>query len=143
MDVPMKYQMNREFIEGQARRGVITEREYRNYKWKLRRQREVRKHIVLFLFTICLIIGMVISYHSIVSHAESRTEAENISFKYYTEIEVDYGDSLWSIANVYADNHFCSTRTYIQEVKNINHLKGDVIKEGQKLIIPYYSNEFK
>ncbi len=136
-------QVRREFMEGQMRRGVISEREYRNYRWKVRRQREVRNHILIFVFTICLIVGMVISYHSIISFAETDTNADDLSFKYYTEIEVEYGDSLWSIAGEYAGDHYKTSLEYIKEVKNINHLHADVIKEGQKLIIPYYSSEFK
>ncbi len=136
-------QMSRQFMEGQMRRGVISEREYRNYKWKVKRQREVRNHILIFAFTICLIIGMVISYHSFISRAETEAYADNLSFKYYTEIEVEYGDSLWSIAGKYVDGHYNTSLEYIKEVKSINHLHSDVIKEGQKLIVPYYSNEFK
>ncbi len=130
-------------MEGQMRRGVISEREYRNYRWKVRRQREVRNHILMLAFTVCLITGMVIFYHSIVSRAETEMKADNLSFKYYTEIEVEYGDSLWSIAHVYADSHYDSAGEYIREVKSINHLRSDIIKEGQKLVVPYYSNEFK
>ena len=135
--------VKRDFMEEQMRRGVISEREYRNYKWKVRRQREVRNHILVFAFTACLIIGMVISYHSIISFAETDTNTDDLSFKYYTEIEVEYGDSLWSIAKEYAGDHYKSSLEYIKEVKNINHMHTDVIKEGQKLIVPYYSSEFK
>ena len=136
-------QVRREFMEGQMRRGVISEREYRNYRWKVRRQREVRNHILVFAFTICLIIGMVISYHSIISFAETDTNTDDLSFKYYREIEVQYGDSLWSIAEEYGGDHYKTSLEYIKEVKNINHMHTDVIKEGQKLIVPYYSSEFK
>lgn len=136
-------QVRREFVEGKVRRGMISEREYKNYRWKVRRQREVCKHILVLVFTICLIVGMVVSYHSIITFAETDADEDSLSFKYYTEIEVAYGDSLWSIAQEYADDHYRTSLEYIKEVKNINHLCTDVIKEGQKLIIPYYSNEFK
>lgn len=137
----MRVQVSREFMEGQMRRGFLSEREYRNYKWKVRRQREIRNHIFRFLFTVCLIMGLAISYHSIVSHAENNID--NVSFKYYTDIEVEYGDSLWSIAEKYADDHYSSKLAYIREVKSINHLSCDTIKEGETLVIPYYSSEYK
>lgn len=139
----MKYYISREFLENQRKRGALTEREYRNYVWKVRRQREIRNHILMLIFTICLILGMAVSYHSIVSYAES--DMENVSFKYYTRVDVKYGDSLWSIARQYGDKmHYSSMLDYVQEVVSINQLKdNDMIREGQSLIIPYYSDEYK
>ena len=137
----MKYQVSKEFMESQLRRGYVSEREYRNYKWKGRRQRELRNRILLFAFTICLVLVMAVSYYSITSYAES--EIDNVSFKYYTDIEVEYGDSLWSIAQEYCDSHYGSIFEYMNEVRSINHIKGDIIKEGQLLVVPYYSGEYK
>ena len=117
------------------------ERQYRSYRWKIRRQREIRKKMIRLAVTICVILMLVISYHSIISHAENDTE--NVFFKYYTEIEVAYGDSLWTIAQEYADEHYSSKLAYMNELKSINHISGDVIKEGQTLIVPYYSIEYK
>ena len=137
----MRYQVSKEFMESQLRRGYVSEREYRNYKWKVRRQRELRNRILLFAFTICLVLVMAVSYYSITSYAES--EIDNVSFKYYTDIEVEYGDSLWSIAQEYCDSHYGSIFEYMNEVRSINHIKGDIIKEGQLLVVPYYSGENK
>ncbi len=137
----MRYQVSKEFMESQLRRGYVSEREYRNYKWKVRRQRELRNRILLFAFTICLVLVMAVSYYSITSYAES--EIDNVSFKYYTDIEVEYGDSLWSIAQEYCDSHYGSIFEYMNEVRSINHIKGDIIKEGQLLVVPYYSGEYK
>ena len=137
----MRYQVSKEFMESQLRRGYVSEREYRNYKWKVRRQRELRNRILLFAFTICLVLVMAVSYYSITSYAES--EIDNVSFKYYTDIEVEYGDSLWSIAQEYCDSHYGSIFEYMNEVRSINHINGDIIKEGQLLVVPYYSGEYK
>ena len=137
----MRYQVSKEFMESQLRRGYVSEREYRNYKWKFRRQRELRNRILLFAFTICRVLVMAVSYYSITSYAES--EIDNVSFKYYTDIEVEYGDSLWSIAQEYCDSHYGSIFEYMNEVRSINHIKGDIIKEGQLLVVPYYSGEYK
>ena len=137
----MRYQVSREFMEGQMRRGTLSEREYRNYKWKVRRQREIRNHIFKMIFTVCLIVGLAAPYHSIVSYAE--TDIDNVTFKYYTDIEVEYGESLWSIAEKYADEHYRSNLQFIKEVKSINHISGDVIREGQTIVIPYYSSVYK
>ncbi|MBQ8188765.1 MAG: LysM peptidoglycan-binding domain-containing protein, partial [Lachnospiraceae bacterium] len=116
-------------------------RDYRNYKWRIRRQREIRNRILLLAFTVCLVLVMAVSYYSITSYAES--EIGNMSFKYYTDIQVEYGDSLWSIAREYCDSHYDNIFDYMNEVRSINHIKGDTIREGQMLIVPYYSNEYK
>ena len=98
------------------------ERQYRSYRWKIRRQREIRKKMIRLAVTVCVILMLVISYHSIISHAENDTE--NVFFKYYTEIEVAYGDSLWTIAQEYADEHYSSKLAYMNELKSINHISG-------------------
>ena len=67
----MKCQVSKEFIESQLRRGCLSERDYRNYKWRIRRQREIRNRILLLAFTVCLVLVMAVSYYSITSYAES------------------------------------------------------------------------
>lgn len=118
----------------------MTEREYRHFIWKIRRQRAIRNRILFIAATICLITLMAVSYHAIVSNAE--TEIGNFEYKYYKNIQVEYGDSLWSIAQDYADDHYDDIHDYIYEVKQINHMKDEMIREGQKLLIPYYSAQY-
>ncbi len=132
--------MRRANLKEQLLRGMITQREYRNYVWKIKRQREIRFRLLLAMISVCLIIAFAISYRAIISHAE--TKQENLSFKYYKQIEVSYNDTLWSIAEDYSDSHYDSIQDYIREVKSINHLRSDMVLEGQKLIVPYYSSEF-
>ena len=137
----MTYQLDRRYMGEQMRGIYMTERDYRNYRRRIRRQREIRRRIFMAVFTVFLIIGLAVSYHAITSHAE--TEPEIVYYKYFTKIDVEYGDSLWSIAQEYADDHYKSTQEYINEVKKINHLSGDLIREGQRLVVPYYSSEYK
>ena len=56
---------------------------------------------------------------------------------------VEYGDTLWSIAQEYVDYHYDSILEYVNEVRSINHITGDIIREGQTLIVPYYSTVYK
>lgn len=127
-------------ISDNRMKDIASERAYKNYLWKVRRKRQLRNRIMMFVFSICLIVAIAISCHAITTHAES--DIGNLSFKYYTEIEVEYGDTLWSIAQEYKDSHYNSTMQYIKEVISINHLSGDLVKEGQKLIVPYYSDTY-
>ena len=47
--------------------------------------------------------------------------------RYYTSVEVSPGDSLWSIAERYLDDHYKDHQKYISEVVSINHLEDDSI----------------
>lgn len=120
----------------------MSDRELRAYKRKLRRQREQRKKIASAILTVCLIAICVVSYHSLTSSAN--TGSEEISFKYYTDVTVKYGESLWNIADKYMDySHYDNKAEYIKEVCSINNLEdASEIRSGQILVVPYYSNEF-
>ncbi len=56
---------------------------------------------------------------------------------YYKSIKVTEGDTLWTIADEYMGNEFKDKKSYINEVKRLNHLNGDTIKTGSYLMIPY------
>lgn len=69
--------------------------------------------------------------------------AKDQKFKYYTKVEIQEGDTLWSIADLYLDYTMNSKKEFIAEVKSINHLKDtDHIVAGKILIIPYYSSDY-
>ena len=59
------------------------------------------------------------------------------SQKYYTSIEIQKGDTLWGIADEYAESCRMSTTDYVAELKSMNGLKEDVIHSGQHLTIMY------
>ncbi len=76
----------------------------------------------------------------------TKTEAHKMdkpSYKYYTSVTVDAGDTLWTIAEEHMTEEYRSIDEYMSEVASINHLKGDRLTRGQTLCIPYYSTEYK
>ncbi len=119
----------------------MSEYELRRYKRLLRIRRERRKKLyftlVAIVATLCLVLGFSISQGSI------RTNA-NTGFKYFTQYFVEAGDTLWEIADEYIDyDYYKNKKTYLEEVRNINHLSSDEeIYSGQMLILPYYSSEY-
>lgn len=118
-----------------------TERELRSYRRKIRRQKEIRRNLILMIATILVLVLFAVSFHSITAFASNNTE--DVSYKYFKSIQVEKGDSLWSIADEYADSvHYDSKKDYISEVKKMNKLMDDTIVSGQYLIIPYYSTVF-
>lgn len=119
----------------------MNDRDLRNYRRKCRRQREIRRKFILTGIAAVLVLSLALSCHALLSHAN--TEIEDISYKYFTSIRIEPGDTLWSLADRYADQeHYASRDQYITEVMNMNHLSGEELSAGNYLIVPYYSPEF-
>ena len=106
-----------------------------NTKIVVLRSREVL-YTILLLFVGILII-LVLTGFSVSSSSSVR------GYKYYTAVTVQYGDTLWDLAAAHMTDTYPSVKSYIREVKRINSMKSDTIYYGQKLILPYYSTEFK
>ena len=121
---------------------LMSDRELRAYKRKKRRQRILRNRICVLVFSICILALITVFYSSIQSSAN--TGEDKVKLKYYTQIIINQGESLWSIADEYIDDtQYHDKAEYIAEVTSINHLNenGD-IRCGQTLVVPYYSAEF-
>ena len=119
----------------------MNEREMRCYYNKMRRVRELRRRFIVAILTVVIVLGFALSYGVLISQATS--EIDDISYKYFTSIEVASGDTLWTIAQEYSDTeNYDSIEEYIEEVKNMNHMSSDTLLAGQFLIVPYYSQEF-
>ncbi len=104
---------------------------------RIRRRREMRKHFLMFVITLCLIITCSAAVSSFRSSAKNDTET--MSCKYYKSIIVSNSDTLWSIAETYMDEeHYESIHEYIREVMQINALTSDAIYADAHLIVPYY-----
>ena len=93
------------------------------------------------VFSLCFVlaIGLIISimFGSIKTQAAS-TET---SYKYYTNIRIESGDTLWDIAGEYVTDEYNDRNEYMNEVCTINHISADEIHAGQYIVVPYYSAE--
>ncbi len=111
-------------------------RELRIRNNKIRRRRELRRHVFTGLVTTVLVIGCSLLFFSLKISAQSRADVQS---KYYKSIQVQEGDSLWNYAGLYGDSRYYDSRSdYIKEVSAVNALKNDRITAGQYLILPYY-----
>ncbi len=117
----------------------VSERRIRNNR--IKRKREMRRHIIMFLLTLFLIAAFSTVFFSFKTKAQS--VPADVSYKYYKSVTVEAGNTIWNFARQYADKAFYdSFDSYIDEVIQINHLQNEKIISGQNIIIPYYSNEF-
>lgn len=107
------------------------------------RSQVVRERKIVLLFSAAVIISVIIC--SII-FGSIRTEAAPAepTYKYYTSVTIEAGDSLWSIAANYKTVECGDMDDYIREICKLNHIgESDAIHAGQYLTIPYYSTEYK
>lgn len=115
--------------------------ERRILKNRIRRQREMKKNLLVLIMTVCLIVTCSVVLSGFRSNAKD--DATETSYKYYKSIVISSHDTLWTIAEEYMDKeHYDSINDYINEVKSMNSLTDDAIHYGEHLIIPYYDNIF-
>lgn len=118
-------------------------------EWERRRQARIRRlrrarvskcltALAAVCATVCMILVCSAAYGALDSNASD-------GFKYYAKVNMEAGETLWDLAGKYMDDvHYVNRKNYIDEVCSINHLKdADSIAEGQTLILPYYSQEYK
>jgi LysM repeat protein len=120
---------------------ALYESDKRRIRNKRRRQRQLQKNLTLGITTIILVLALSVAFGSILANAEDNDTVR--SYKYYTSIEVRYGETLWSIAeeNMSAD-HYSGINAYIKEVMKINGLTDENITAGQYIIVPYFTDEY-
>lgn len=97
------------------------------------------KAVYFILFYLLMAIAIMVTVICAFAMTSNAKQDHNM-YKYYTSVQVEDGDSLWSIAKEYSDvDSYASYTDYIDEVKQINHISGDDIHAGEYLTIPYYS----
>lgn len=117
----------------------VSERRIRNNC--LRRRRQLRRNLIMCVFTFILVISISSMFFALRTKAQNSNE--DILYKYYKSVMVEDGDTLWNYAELYGDSHFYEkNEDYIKEVIEMNSLDSDEITAGQYLILPYYSPEF-
>lgn len=115
---------------------------------KRRQKNQIQKSHASLTAVIALLPIVLVALLLIVHFTPQNAQAdENASseptYKYYTSIQVESGDSLWKIARKYQTKEYSNIFSYISEIKEINHLSSDQVTEGMYLCIPYYTKEYK
>jgi cell division protein YceG involved in septum cleavage len=105
------------------------------------RERTVRIQKRFIAIAVVLILSiMILLGTSIHAFASSRNEQKTL-YKYYTSIQVEQGDTLWSIADAYIAGYPIDKSDYIEEVCELNHLQNDEIHAGAYIVVACYSTE--
>lgn len=94
------------------------------------------KKYLIALVMIVMIMSCFFGKTLVMANGESDDTVYN---RYYTTIEVEKGDTLWSIAKTYYHHSGMSVREYVYEVKLINGMVSDEIHAGNMISVEYYA----
>lgn len=125
------------------------QKEYRSYDYILEKQlgRPSKKTAVrirnaqkLGIFLTGLVMTLLVLSITVFFSKDPVEASDGVMHKKdYICIEVEEGDSLWSIAETYQTEEFPSLERFVAEIEAINGMKKDtVIQPGNKLMIPCY-----
>ena len=86
----------------------------------------------MILSFVILVVTMLYIPKNVFAHNTTRREKTIVS------VQIQEGDSLWSIASEYMSREYKSVKHYVKEIKRTNNLTSDTIHTGCHLIVPYY-----
>ncbi|MBQ8803524.1 MAG: LysM peptidoglycan-binding domain-containing protein [Tyzzerella sp.] len=108
---------------------------------KKRRQAAKRNMFILLATVLVITIGCIVFGNAF--SAGKANASDETKYKYYKSIEIEKGDSLWTIAEEYNTDDSTSTKEYIDELMDLNNLTSKTIHEGQHLLVAYYDTEYR
>lgn len=112
----------------------------KRHKMNARKRQMRRRRGMLVAAILCMIITGGVAFGSLLvdAHNEKTSPA---TYQYYKSITIQPGDTLWTIAQEYKGT--TDTDSYVKEIKQLNGMKNDCLKESQKLMIIYYDTEYR
>jgi cell division protein YceG involved in septum cleavage len=125
---------------------------YRTYNHKLseemnrkldNRARTVYRERKLISIIAVLAISLVILLCTGIRVFASAGEDNRVVHKYYTNIQVEQGDTMWDLADRYIDGYDIDKQDYIDEMCKLNHLENGNIHSGDYLVVAYYTYDVK
>jgi LysM repeat protein len=96
------------------------------------------KRRIWILGAAILILSVIFSVGFISKTVKAQKSIERI--KLVTSVEVEKGDTLWSIASEYISDEYADMNEYIEEIRDSNNLASDEIHTGNFIIVPYYAD---
>ena len=100
----------------------------------------VNKKFLGIFFILIISLGIILgsSLHIFANSSDYRSY-----HKYYTSIQIQPGDTLWSIADDYIASMNIDKEEYISEICELNNITEDTIHSGEYIIVSYYSQDEK
>ena len=95
----------------------------------------MKKYLVM-LFVCVMVLSCFFGKTLVMANVEESSTSYD---RYYTDIEIQSGDTLWSIAKTYNKNSGMEIREYIRELKKMNQMVSDDIDAGESITIVYFA----
>ncbi|MBE5960498.1 MAG: LysM peptidoglycan-binding domain-containing protein [Lachnospiraceae bacterium] len=92
------------------------------------------RNIMIPIAVILMILILVVTFLPKKAYAENLQRGN----KTVTSVQIESGNTLWSIAKEYYTEDCGSFNSYVEEIKRANGLDSDEIHAGCYLIVPYY-----
>lgn len=111
---------------------------------RLMRKSWFRKRIKKLAVIWALMIAVISISLSMIpgNKADAVGEDQQVYYKYYDNVRIQKGDTLWGYAEKFKSPDGMTCQEYINDVKRINHIKGDKLKVNDTIVLPYYSTEY-
>lgn len=104
---------------------------------KIRRTKELRRHIIILVLSVVLFITLAVLFFSSKSFAADKNEEE--LYKYYRSYQIQPGDSLYGISEEFSVQNYMDNDDFVNEVMFINNItEGELLVAGNFIIVPYY-----
>lgn len=100
-----------------------------------RRIRRARMKRRILMIMILLALAAMFIFGRISAHAINTADESSLSDVSYVVITVEDGDTLWDIASEWSVHTDDDVRTYLDNLRDMNKISGDLIKEGQQLLV--------
>ena len=105
-------------------------------------EKRIKRLLALCVATVFIIFAACAVFGNFMSSAHNSRSDSPDTFKYYTSIEIQPGDTLWDIAEAYITEDYESVTEYVKALKQMNSLDTDDIQAGQSLMVAYNDTEF-
>ena len=92
-----------------------------------------------YLIALVMIVMIMSRFFGKTLVMANEDEDDAVYNRYYTTIEVEKGDTLWSVAKTYYHHSGLSVREYVYELKLINGMVSDELRAGDMISVEYYA----
>lgn len=110
---------------------------FTNSQFLLTLRHLMQKKPLLALLGISLFTILIISF--LLLPTDVTAQKLHNSGKEIVSVQINKGDTLWSIAGRYITEEYKDMNDYIKEIKKTNGLTSDTIHEGGYIVVPYYA----
>lgn len=89
--------------------------------------------------TLLILLAVIACHRTAVSVQAGSNEETGHRVECFQSIQIQPGDSLWSISRRYYSSEYKSIEQYMRRIMALNHMSDARIHTGGYLVIPYYT----